>query len=62
MYFVDEQSSKEKGIPRPYKNLKSYLEYKERGIETLNQNKEFIENLKEEEEETETDPETENDD
>ena len=22
MYFVDEQSSKEKGIPRPYKNLK----------------------------------------
>ena len=31
MYFVDEQSSKEKNIPRPYTNLKSYLEYKERG-------------------------------
>ncbi len=62
MYFVDEQSSKEKGIPRPYKNLKSYLEYKERGIETLNENKEFIENLKEEDEETDPDPETENDD
>lgn len=51
MFFVDEQSSKEKGIPRPYINLKSYLEYKERGMEALNLNKEIIENLKEEEEE-----------
>ncbi len=50
MYFVDEQSSKETGIPRPYKNLKSYLEYKERGMEVLNRNKEIIENLKEEDE------------
>ncbi|MFN0200333.1 MAG: type II restriction endonuclease [Bacteroidia bacterium] len=56
MYFVDEQSSREKGIPRPYTNLKSYLEYKERGMEVLNLNKEIIENLKEdEEEETEND-------
>ncbi|MFN3406093.1 MAG: type II restriction endonuclease [Cytophagaceae bacterium] len=50
MYFVDEQSSKEKGIPRPYTNLKSYLEYKAKDIEVLNQNKEIIENLEEDEE------------
>jgi hypothetical protein len=55
MYFVDEQSSKEKGIPRPYTNLKTYLEYKERGMEALHDNKEIIEKLKEDEE-------TENDD
>lgn len=56
MYFVDEQSSKEKGIPRPYMNLKTYLEYKERGIEVLHSNKEVIEKLKEDEE-TESDDE-----
>lgn len=50
MYFVDEQSSKEKSIPRPYTNLKSYLEYKQRGQKTLNKNKEIINNFKEEEE------------
>lgn len=55
MYFVDEQSSKEKGIPRPYTNLKSYLEYKEKGMQALHENKEIIEKLKEDEE-------TENDD
>ncbi len=50
MYFVDEQSSKEKGIPRPYTNLKTYLEYKERGMAALHDNKEIIEKLKEDEE------------
>ncbi len=50
IYFVDEQSSREKGIPRPYSNLKSYLEYKERGMEALNLNKGIIEKLKEDEE------------
>lgn len=55
MYFVDEQSSKEKNIPRPYTNLKSYLEYKERGLESLHSNKEIIEKLKEEEPENEID-------
>lgn len=50
MYFVDEQSSREKGIPRPYSNLKSYLEYKEIGMEALNLKKEIIEKLKEDEE------------
>jgi histidinol phosphatase-like enzyme len=50
MYFVDEQSSKESGSPRPYKNLKSYLEYKERGLEVLKLNKEIIENFKDEDE------------
>jgi hypothetical protein len=50
MYFVDEQSSKEKGIPRPYMNLKTYLEYKQRGMETLSNRKGIIEKLKEDEE------------
>jgi Restriction endonuclease EcoRV len=50
MYFVDEQSSKEKGIPRPYMNLKTYLEYKQRGMETLSNSKGIIEKLKEDEE------------
>jgi len=50
MYFVDEQSSKEKSIPRPYTNLKTYLEYKAKDIDVLNLNKEIIENLKEEDE------------
>ncbi|CAN5809106.1 hypothetical protein BH11BAC7_BH11BAC7_27210 [soil metagenome] len=56
MYFVDEQSSKEKNILRPYTNLKSYLEYKAKDIDVLKLNKDIIENLKEEEEgETEGD-------
>ncbi len=55
MYFVDEQSSKEKNIPRPYTNLKSYLDYKERGLESLHSNKDIIEKLKEEEPENEID-------
>jgi hypothetical protein len=55
MFFVDKQSSKENGIPRPYENLKTYLAYKARGMEILNLNKEIIENLKEDEEDTEND-------
>ena len=50
MYFVDEQSSKEKSILRPYTNLKNYLEHKEIGMDALHKNKEIIEKLKEDEE------------
>jgi hypothetical protein len=49
MYFVDEQSSREKGMPRPYTNLKTYLEYKERGFDVLHDNKAIIEKLNEDE-------------
>lgn len=50
MYFVDEQSSKEKRIPRPYQNLKTYLDYKERGMVKLINNKALIEQLREDDE------------
>lgn len=49
VYFVDEQSSREKGMPRPYTNLKTYLEYKERGFDVLHDNKAIIEKLNEDE-------------
>ena len=32
-------------IPRPYTNLKSYLDYKQKGIAVLEQHKEEIEKL-----------------
>ena len=32
-------------IPRPYTNLKSYLDYKQKGINILEQHKEEIEKL-----------------
>lgn len=50
MYFLNKQMANEIGVPRPYTNLKSYLEYKERGIDILTKNKELIEKLNEEEE------------
>jgi hypothetical protein len=43
MYYVDEQSSREKSIPRPYTDLKSYLRYKEKGRNSLEKNKGIIE-------------------
>ncbi len=36
-------------ITRPYTNLKSFLEYKQRGINILEEHKEEIEQLNEEE-------------
>lgn len=44
MYFIDNEMAKIRGIVRPYKNLKTYLEYKEKGIEALNKHKNLIEN------------------
>ena len=49
MYFIDNQSSKENNIPRPYTDLKSYLEFKEKDIEKLNQNKDLINKIVQEE-------------
>lgn len=49
MYFLTKDMAQALEIPRPYTNLKSYLEYKERGINTLVEHKEEIEKLNEEE-------------
>lgn len=43
MFFVDEQSSKEKGIARPYKDLKTYLDYKKKAIKVLEEHAKEIE-------------------
>lgn len=49
MYFLTKDMAKALEIPRPYTNLKSYLEYKQRGINILEQHREEIEKLNEEE-------------
>lgn len=48
MYFLTKDMAKALEIPRPYTNLKSYLEYKERGISILAEHKEEILHLDEE--------------
>lgn len=53
MYFLTKDMAKALEIPRPYTNLKSYLEYKQRGIDILEEHKEEIEELDEEETEAE---------
>ncbi len=62
MYYLTKDMAKALEIPRPYTNLKSYLEYKERGINILAEHKEEIEKLNEEEnvESIETENESEN--
>lgn len=54
MYFLTRDMAKALEIPRPYTNLKSYLEYKERGINILAEHKEEIINLDEENTEAES--------
>lgn len=54
MYFLTKDMAKALEIPRPYTNLKSYLEYKERGISILAEHKEEILHLEEENTEAET--------
>ncbi len=44
------------GVPRPYTNLKTYSEYKQRGIEIIKAHKQEIEKLSEEDDPT-TEPE-----
>lgn len=43
MYFLTKDMAKALEIPRPYTNLKNYLEYKQRGIDILQDHKEEIE-------------------
>ena len=48
MYFLTKDMAKALEIPRPYTNLKSYLEYKERGNNILAEHREEIIHLDEE--------------
>lgn len=57
MYYLTTDMAKALEIPRPYTNLKSYLEYKQRGIDVLEEHKEEIEKLNEEEIESESEDE-----
>ena len=50
MYYLTNDMAKALEIPRPYTNLKSYLEYKQRGINILAAHEEEIKKLSEEEE------------
>jgi len=43
MYFIDKKMSQELSISRPYENLKTYLEYKEKSRDVLEKNKKLIE-------------------
>lgn len=45
MYFIDNKMSKELNISRPYKNLKTYLEYKEKARDVLDKNKKAIQEM-----------------
>ena len=49
MYYLTKDMAKALEIPRPYVNLKTYLEYKERGINVLEKHKSVINKLSEEE-------------
>lgn len=49
MFYLTKDMAKALEIPRPYTNLKSYLAYKQKGIDTLQEHKEEIAHLNEEE-------------
>jgi len=50
MYYLTKDMAQALEISRPYTNLKSYLEYKQRGHDILEKHREEIERLNEEEE------------
>jgi hypothetical protein len=49
MYYLTNDMAKALEIPRPYTNLKTYLEYKQRGLDTLKTHEEEILALNEDE-------------
>lgn len=53
MYYLTTDMAKALEIPRPYTNLKTYLDYKQRGITILKEHREEIEKLNEEDENSE---------
>lgn len=50
MYYLTTDMAKALEIQRPYTNLKTYLDYKQRGITILKEHREEIEKLNEEDE------------
>lgn len=50
MYYLTKDMSQALGVQPPYTNLKSYAEYKQRGIDVIRKHKQEIETLAEEEE------------
>ena len=49
MYYLTADMARAVGVPRPYTNLKTYLEYKQRGMAALEAHAEEIKHLAEEE-------------
>lgn len=49
MFYLTKDMAQAVPIERPYANLKSYLEYKQRGVDTLRAHKEEIAQLAEDE-------------
>lgn len=49
MFYLTRDMAEAVGVKRPYTNLKTYLEYKQRGIDTLKAHQEEIANLTEDE-------------
>jgi hypothetical protein len=49
MYYLTKEMAKALEIERPYINLKTYLEYKQRGIDVLKEHQDKINELNEEE-------------
>jgi hypothetical protein len=49
MYYLTKDMATALKVPRPYTNLKSYLEYKSRGIDVLKAHAEEIRHLAEDE-------------
>lgn len=53
MFYLTRDMAEAVGVKRPYMNLKTYLEYKQRGIDTLKAHEEEIANLAEDEPDSE---------
>ena len=49
MYYLTKDMAQTLGVPRPYMNLKSYAEYKQRGIDVISAHKSEIDKLSEQE-------------
>ena len=49
MFYLTRDMAEAVGVKRPYMNLKTYLEYKQRGIDTLKAHEKEIANLVEDE-------------
>lgn len=53
MFYLTRDMAEAVGVKRPYMNLKTYLEYKQRGIDTLTAHEKEIASLVEDEPDSE---------